>query len=174
MTLCRVFQIKSATDVRISRVYVIIIGHCPRSILYCFLPIHILLSCSSPQPIHSTSWHRSNTKQASTTMSMSAPARVPLGPLPLSRFVPSLNSFPSPISLPSKRNAPVASSSQEGVKVRKMSRTDEDGHETIRRSRVKEVTPKAKAVLERDDLGVGKSPARRLFVDDCPAGTRYV
>ena len=44
----------------------------------------------------------------------------------------------------------------------------------MKRSRTKEVTPKAKAVLERDDLGIGKSPARRLFVHDGKGDMRYV
>ncbi|CAD6575740.1 MAG: hypothetical protein TREMPRED_001483 [Tremellales sp. Tagirdzhanova-0007] len=109
-------------------------------------------------------------------MSLSAPDRVPLGPLPLSRFVPPANNIPSPISLPTKRNAPSASSSLDAVKTRKVSRADEGGLETLRKSRMKEVTPKAKevtpkvkAVLERDDLGVGRSPARRLFVGSAEA-----
>ena len=114
-------------------------------------------------------------------MSLSAPDRVPLGPLPLSRFVPPANNIPSPISLPTKRNAPSASSSLDAVKTRKVSRADEGGLETLRKSRMKEVTPKAKevtpkvkAVLERDDLGVGRSPARRLFVGSAEAIKRYV
>lgn len=31
------------------------------------------------------------------------------------------------------------------------------------RKRTRTVTPRVKQVLDRDDLGVGKSPARRLF-----------
>lgn len=49
--------------------------------------------------------------------------------------------------------------------MRKVSYTDAEGIETIKRTRVKQVTPKAKALLEKDELGIGKSPARRLFVD---------
>ena len=101
---------------------------------------------------------------------MSAPSRVPLAALPLSRYIPAANTLPSPISLPTKRNAATMSAETEGKRVRKVSRTEEEGYETIKRSRVKEVTPKAKAVLERDDLGVGRSPARRLFGDDESGG----
>ena len=107
-------------------------------------------------------------------MSLPAPSRMPLGPLPLSRFVLPANTIPSPISIPTKRNGPSASSSLDAVKIRKVSRVDEGGSETLKRSRVKEVTPKAKAVLERDDLGVGRSPARRLFVGNGEGIKRYV
>jgi hypothetical protein len=37
--------------------------------------------------------------------------------------------------------------------------------ETIRRKR-SDLGIEAKAALSRDDFGTGKSPARRLFVDD--------
>ena len=43
-----------------------------------------------------------------------------------------------------------------------------------RRKAVRTVTPKARAVLERDELGVGKSPARRLFVDADAEGSARV
>ncbi len=51
---------------------------------------------------------------------------------------------------------------------------NDEGYETVKRSRMKVVTPKAKAVLERDDLGVGRSPARRLFVGEEHGEMRYV
>jgi len=95
--------------------------------------------------------------------------RLPLCQLPLSRFVPGHNAFPSPVSIPLKRNAPSSSSTStldSPGKMRKVSYTDNEGEETIRRTRVKQITPQAKSILERDDLGVGRSPARRLFVTD--------
>jgi hypothetical protein len=39
------------------------------------------------------------------------------------------------------------------------------GIETIRRKR-SDLAPEAKAALAIDEFGTGKSPARRLFVDD--------
>ncbi|WVR03236.1 hypothetical protein IAU60_000227 [Kwoniella sp. DSM 27419] len=96
---------------------------------------------------------------------------------------------PSPVSLPSKRGPSTFDSapSSPGGKARKVSRTKKDGSETVRKTRLavsstdrkgkgKEVpvshsdnraqspvTPRVRSVLERDDLGTGKSPARRLF-----------
>ncbi|OCF39923.1 hypothetical protein I317_06297 [Kwoniella heveanensis CBS 569] len=112
--------------------------------------------------------------------------REPLVSLALTSFLPDVSSLPSPISLPSKRGPSTFDSpSSPGGKARKVSRTEKDGSETIRKTRsAKElrsqyrtqtpaggivddsavVTPRVKHVLERDDLGTGKSPARRLFV----------
>ncbi|WRT63380.1 uncharacterized protein IL334_000285 [Kwoniella shivajii] len=100
-------------------------------------------------------------------------------------------SLPSPISLPSKRGSSSLDipSSPGGSKSRKVSRTKIDGSETIRKTRSAvdlkgkskqkqqddidsemevemgvTLTPRVKHVLERDDLGTGKSPVRRLFV----------
>ncbi|WVQ64597.1 uncharacterized protein L199_002764 [Kwoniella botswanensis] len=130
----------------------------------------------------------------SIASSSRARTRTPLISLPLTTFIQpipsSSSSFPSPISLPSKRGPSSLSvpSSPGSTKTRKVSRTEMDGSETVRKARVatsgsgkgkgKEqvdederavevgVTPRIKNVLEKDDLGVGKSPARRLFVDD--------
>ncbi|WVF66493.1 hypothetical protein IAT40_001233 [Kwoniella sp. CBS 6097] len=113
--------------------------------------------------------------------------REPLVSLALTAFLPNVSSLPlpSPISLPSKRGPSTFDSPSSpgggGGKARKVSRTEKDGTETIRKTRsAKElrsqyrntsvdvdmgavVTPRVKHVLERDDLGTGKSPARRLF-----------
>ncbi|WVQ94100.1 hypothetical protein IAU59_001178 [Kwoniella sp. CBS 9459] len=114
--------------------------------------------------------------------------REPLVSLALTAFLPDVASLPSPISLPSKRGPSTFDSpSSPGGKARKVSRTEKDGSETIRKSKsAKElrnryrdqsptapvsvgaddsavVTPRVKHVLERDDLGTGRSPARRLF-----------
>ncbi|WVW81451.1 hypothetical protein I302_103445 [Kwoniella bestiolae CBS 10118] len=115
--------------------------------------------------------------------------RLPLISLPLTTFVqPSSSSFPSPVSLPAKRGPSSLSvpSSPGSSKARKVSRTEKDGSETVRKARVGSsskgkqreqphphedvevevgVTPKIRNVLEKDDLGTGKSPARRLFVN---------
>lgn len=104
--------------------------------------------------------------------------RQPLAPLPLSHYTHSTNTFPSPISLPLKRNAPStlgssSTSTLDSPKCRKVSHTDAEGIETIKRTRVRTVTPKARALLEKDELGVGKSPARRLFTDGS-TGQRWV
>ncbi|WWC97276.1 hypothetical protein V866_004155 [Kwoniella sp. B9012] len=130
----------------------------------------------------------------SIASSSRARTRTPLISLPLTTFIQpipsSSSSFPSPVSLPSKRGPSSLSvpSSPGSTKARKVSRTETDGSETVRKARVatsgsgkgkgKEqvddderavevgVTPRIKNVLEKDDLGVGKSPARRLFVND--------
>jgi hypothetical protein len=62
--------------------------------------------------------------------------------------MPAANTLPSPVSMPTKRAAP---GTPEAEGSRKTMRT---------------VTPKVRAALDRDDLGVGKSPARRLFTDE--------
>ncbi|WVQ85146.1 hypothetical protein IAT38_007311 [Cryptococcus sp. DSM 104549] len=108
--------------------------------------------------------------------------RRPLAPLPLSHFPasPSASSStlpntypapPSPLSLPLKRSP---STTSLGASPRKVSRGSKDvdvrrtereigASERVRRSGSGGVTPRVKKVLERDDLGTGKSPARRLF-----------
>ena len=66
-----------------------------------------------------------------------------------------------------------ARTTPETTKIRRTTAV-ESGIETIKRTRVvtssgiRQVTPKAKAVLEKDEFGfgAGHSPARRLFLDD--------
>ena len=109
----------------------------------------------------------------------STSTRLPLSDLPISLFVPPHNTLPSPISLPLKRNAsslPLESGlTVSPQKTRKVSRVDPDwGGETIKRVvSGKDLTPKERIVLDRDDLGTGRSPARRLFGDG-NEGSRYV
>lgn len=100
--------------------------------------------------------------------------RRPLDPLPLSQFTGlPLPPPPSPISLPNKRSL-ISSPGRIGEsstssKHRKVS-GEHEGQETIRRKK-SDITPRAKRALAEDELGTGKSPARRLFVDE---GIRYV
>ncbi|WWD22881.1 hypothetical protein CI109_107376 [Kwoniella shandongensis] len=126
-----------------------------------------------------------------STSTYSLRPREPLSTLPITRFLPHVSTLPSPISLPSKRAPSTFDSTPRspGGKARKVSRTEKDGSETVRKARIAQreteseasgstsasasgsgspvrVTPKVKRVLERDDLGTGKSPARRLFSED--------
>ncbi|WOO82855.1 uncharacterized protein LOC62_04G006337 [Vanrija pseudolonga] len=91
--------------------------------------------------------------------------RAPLGELPLAAFAPPLhhlNAPPSPVSLPGKRGPP----------------TDTNG------DAVASATPKRRVygtiaerivTLDTDDLGTGKSPARKLFAErPAPASTPSV
>nr|XP_018266331.1 uncharacterized protein I303_00306 [Kwoniella dejecticola CBS 10117]OBR88489.1 hypothetical protein I303_00306 [Kwoniella dejecticola CBS 10117] len=106
----------------------------------------------------------------------------------------SVSAFPSPVSLPTKRGlTPSEPSSPGGSKTRKVSTTLVDGTETIRKTRSSSrkgkerqsnpnelqeihvevgVTPKIRNVLNKDDLGTGKSPARRLFAGAGPTSQR--
>ncbi|KAL7420236.1 hypothetical protein Q5752_005203 [Cryptotrichosporon argae] len=113
--------------------------------------------------------------------------RAPLAPLPLTRFASTYLQLPSPVSLPTKRAHPpspfkptlsastsaatgraaVAVGSASRVheaepsrKVRRLSDPESDPDEV-------DATPRASVrdVLGMDDLGVGRSPARRLFAD---------
>jgi hypothetical protein len=92
--------------------------------------------------------------------------RKPLETLPLAPYT--IHALPpSPISIPSKRSitsSPGRQGEASSSKARKVS-ADEGGVETIRRKR-SELAPEAKAALSRDEFGTGKSPARRLFVND--------
>ncbi|KAK8844576.1 hypothetical protein IAR55_006423 [Kwoniella newhampshirensis] len=122
--------------------------------------------------------------------------RKPLSVLPITLFLPHVSSLPSPISLPAKRAPSTFDSPMKspGGKARKVSRTEKDGSETVRKARIPQrdatemdasgsgcrspirtasgsespmrITPKVKRVLERDDLGTGRSPARRLFAEE--------
>lgn len=97
--------------------------------------------------------------------------RRPLEALPLSHYT-SLPLPPSPISLSSKRSlasSPGRNAEASTSKLRKVS-GNEGGQETIRRKN-SEITPRAKKALAEDEMGMGKSPARRLFVDE---GLRWV
>jgi hypothetical protein len=116
---------------------------------------------------------------------MLAITREALAPLPLSLFLPysrinttnthhnndhTHNGTSDMVknTIPLKRPAP---STMTTTKIRR-TLVIEEGVETIKRTRVnKEVTPKARAVLDKDEFGLGQSPARRLFLDD---GVRYV
>ena len=99
--------------------------------------------------------------------------RHPLSSLPLYHYVPAADIMPSPPSIPLKRsNPPSGAESTVSVspqKQRRLNKTTSDhgrGDETVKKkdsSRV--VTPKVKDILDKDDLGTGKSPARRLFGD---------
>ncbi|KAE8540549.1 hypothetical protein D1P53_003499 [Cryptococcus gattii VGV] len=88
----------------------------------------------------------------------------PLAELPLDRYVPAKRASTSPTPRGSKRHQPYASSST-SVASSSKDRLGEDGEWTKSPSkkRTRTVTPRVKQVLDRDDLGVGKSPARRLF-----------
>lgn len=95
--------------------------------------------------------------------------RRPLESLPLSHYT-ALPLPPSPISLSSKRSltsSPGRIGESSTSKLRKVSGgvSGMDGAETIRRKK-SEITPRAKKALAEDEMGIGKSPARRLFVDD--------
>ncbi|ADV24510.1 hypothetical protein CNBI3430 [Cryptococcus gattii WM276] len=94
----------------------------------------------------------------------------PLAELPIDRYIPAKRASTSPTPRGSKRHQPyastsssssVASSSKDGHP----QRFGEDGDSTKSpiKKRTRTVTPGVKQVLDRDDLGVGKSPARRLF-----------
>ncbi|WWC85500.1 uncharacterized protein L201_000364 [Kwoniella dendrophila CBS 6074] len=131
-------------------------------------------------------------------------SRQPLISLPLTTFIQpaffssTIPCLPSPKSLSSHKRGPstlLEPSSPGNSKTRKVSRTEQDGTETIRKTRVTRstsrtiakgkqrqqdedtemtsdgegqleigVTPRIKNILSRDDLGTGKSPARKLFV----------
>ncbi|WWC67146.1 uncharacterized protein I206_101053 [Kwoniella pini CBS 10737] len=125
---------------------------------------------------------------SSSRLTRSSTTRTPLLPLPIMSSIQfqSSSTLPSPVSLPTKRGFVSSEpSSSGGSKARKVSRAEKDGSETIRKTRsssrkgkerqVKDddndeeveigVTPKIRNVLNTDDLGTGKSPARRLFVN---------
>ncbi|RSH86156.1 uncharacterized protein EHS24_004387 [Apiotrichum porosum] len=89
-------------------------------------------------------------------MSSAATARRgPLVDLPLAFFLPPVHStnLPSPVSLPLKRGPPTPIREGSGSLQTPKRRV----HETI---------------LEADDLGTGRSPARRLFTDTPPSSSR--
>ncbi|KGB79880.1 hypothetical protein CNBG_5718 [Cryptococcus deuterogattii R265] len=97
----------------------------------------------------------------------------PLAELPLDRYVPAKRASTSPTPRGSKRHQPYASTSTStststvasSSKDRLGEGEGEDGEWTKSpiKKRTRTVTPRVKQVLDRDDLGVGKSPARRLF-----------
>lgn len=85
--------------------------------------------------------------------------RAPLLELPLAEYVPHPNGAikahcPSPLSLPTKRGPPTPSRSPATPKRR------------LRTNPFERVIVSA-ASLATDELGTGKSPARRLFVNEC-------
>ncbi|GMK54179.1 hypothetical protein CspeluHIS016_0107650 [Cutaneotrichosporon spelunceum] len=92
---------------------------------------------------------------------MPASRRAPLVELPLTDYIPHPNGAikthcPSPLSLPTKRGPPTPS---------------KDSPSTPKRRLRHAVNPLARvtvsaASLATDDLGTGKSPARRLFVNN--------
>ncbi|OXG19718.1 hypothetical protein C366_02575 [Cryptococcus neoformans Tu401-1] len=94
----------------------------------------------------------------------------PLAELPLDRYLPARRLSASPTPRGSKRHQlgassgqPVASSSKNHCPMHLRGTEDGDGMKSPIRKRTRTVTPRVKQVLDRDDLGVGKSPARRLF-----------
>lgn len=105
-----------------------------------------------------------------TTMPYSLRSRThsPLAELPLDRYIPAKRASTSPTPRGSKRHQPYASTSA-SASVASSSKDrhglGEDGEWTRSpvKKRTRTVTPRVKQVLDRDDLGVGKSPARRLF-----------
>lgn len=87
--------------------------------------------------------------------------RVPLGDLPLVDFLPHPNGasgkahgFPSPLSLPTKRGPPTPSRGPASPSTPK------------RRLRSAAIERISESELGTDELGTGKSPARRLFVNE--------
>lgn len=101
-----------------------------------------------------------------------------LGALPLSLFYPDPNTLPSPISLPARAGPSFTSASSStststlastptSSEKRKRTHHESDVPDTVKRLRSRcTVTPKERAFMERDELGTGRSPARRLFVND--------
>lgn len=94
----------------------------------------------------------------------------PLAELPLDRYLPARRLSASPTPRGSKRHQlgassgqPVASSSKNHSPMHLRGTEDGSGMKSPIRKRTRTVTPRVKQVLDRDDLGVGKSPARRLF-----------
>lgn len=92
----------------------------------------------------------------------------PLAELPIDRYIPAKRASTSPTPRGSKRHQPYASTSSSVASSSKdghPQRFGEDGDSTKSpiKKRTRTVTPGVKQVLDRDDLGVGKSPARRLF-----------
>lgn len=88
--------------------------------------------------------------------------RVPLGDLPLVDFLPHPNGasgkahgFPSPLSLPSKRGPPTPSKDRPS-----------SPSTPKRRLRSAAVERISESSLATDELGTGRSPARRLFVNE--------
>lgn len=99
------------------------------------------------------------------------PRPAPLAELPLDSFLPerpSASPTPTGSTGPQRHqsaSSPVASSSKHPSPMHPHRRGIEpgDGMKSPVKKRTRTVTPRVKQVLDRDDLGVGKSPARRLF-----------
>jgi hypothetical protein len=131
------------------------------------LPLSLFLPYSR---INTTNTHHNNDHTHNGTSDMVK------NTIPLKRPAPSTTSSSSSVAAVSNnitRTTP-GESSPSTMTTTKIRRTlvIEEGVETIKRTRVnKEVTPKARAVLDKDEFGLGQSPARRLFLDD---GVRYV
>lgn len=128
---------------------------------------HHQFTPSSPYPLSFTRTHPCSSWPAPTPVltyppitTMPARRRAPLLELPLVDYVPHPNGAikahcPSPLSLPTKRGPPTPSRASPSTPKRRFHSANP----------LERVTVSA-ASLATDELGTGKSPARRLFVNE--------